>query len=137
MLPGKGNRISLHAGSTNEKLPVVMETCECVVELVKCMCSDGIAACNIAKFKKCREAFDYLRRYMTGNRAKINLQSEKPSAKNRDVLPYDVELTFISAFESSPVHCKKSRPSGKRRNPGNGGMAEMLTNLEWLAHVCY
>lgn len=32
----------------------------------------------------------------------------------------------MSAFESSPVHCEKSRPSGKRRNPGKAGTAEIL-----------
>ena len=35
-------------------------------------------------------------------------------------------VTFINAFESSPVHCAKSRPSGKRRNPGKGGTADIL-----------
>ena len=34
--------------------------------------------------------------------------------------------TFIRAFESSPVHCLKPRPSGKRRRPGNKGTAAML-----------
>jgi hypothetical protein len=36
------------------------------------------------------------------------------------------ELTFMSAFESSPVHCLKSRPSGNRHRPGNAGTAEIL-----------
>jgi len=35
-------------------------------------------------------------------------------------------MTFISAFESSPVHCEKSWPSGKCCRPGNAGTAEML-----------
>ena|SRR5436190_23901054 len=34
--------------------------------------------------------------------------------------------TFINAFESSPVHWLKSRPSGKRRKPGYMGTAEIL-----------
>jgi hypothetical protein len=37
-----------------------------------------------------------------------------------------MDITFINAFESSPVHCWKSRPSGKRRKPGNIGTAEIL-----------
>lgn len=35
-------------------------------------------------------------------------------------------LTFINAFESSPVHCLNPRPSGKRRSPGNNGTAAIL-----------
>ena len=38
-------------------------------------------------------------------------------------------LTFINAFESSPVHCLKSRPSGKRRIPGYGGTADILQTI--------
>ena len=34
--------------------------------------------------------------------------------------------TFISALESSPVHCLKPRPSGNWRNPGNKGTAAIL-----------
>lgn len=34
--------------------------------------------------------------------------------------------TFMSALESSPVHCVKSRPSGKRRSPGNTGTPDIL-----------
>lgn len=36
-------------------------------------------------------------------------------------------LTFISAFESSPVHCLKRRPWGKRCKLGNGGAAAILS----------
>jgi hypothetical protein len=36
------------------------------------------------------------------------------------------DITFISAFESSLVHCLKSHPSGNHRNPGNGGTAEIF-----------
>jgi hypothetical protein len=32
----------------------------------------------------------------------------------------------MSALESSPVHWLKSRPSGKRRMPGNAGTAASL-----------
>jgi hypothetical protein len=42
------------------------------------------------------------------------------------------KFTFIKAFESSPVHCAKSRPSGKRRSPGNGGTAEILEKMQRL-----
>jgi len=39
--------------------------------------------------------------------------------------------TFISALESSPVHCLKSRPSGNRRMPGKAGTAERLANMRF------
>lgn len=35
-------------------------------------------------------------------------------------------LTFISALESSPVHCLKPRPWGNRRRPANGGASAIL-----------
>lgn len=36
-------------------------------------------------------------------------------------------LTFMRAFESSPVHCLKSWPSGKHHRPANGGTAAILS----------
>ncbi len=41
-----------------------------------------------------------------------------------EVLNY--QITFIRAFESSPVHCLKPLPSGKRRRPANGGTTAIL-----------
>lgn len=40
------------------------------------------------------------------------------------------KYTFISAFESSPVHCLNPRPLGKRRSPENGAIIEILYNVE-------
>ena len=37
--------------------------------------------------------------------------------------------TSINALESSPVHCLKPRPSGKRRSPGNKGAVAILTKV--------
>ena len=39
--------------------------------------------------------------------------------------------TFISALESSPVHCLKSRPSENRRMPEKAGTAERLANMRF------
>jgi len=39
------------------------------------------------------------------------------------------KYTFMRAFESSPVHCLKPRPSGNRRRPENGGVIAMLIKL--------
>ena len=44
-----------------------------------------------------------------------------------------MELTFINAFESSPVHCLYPRPSGKRRKWGNAG-ADAILNV--LMRMC-
>src|ERR1700733_1767461 len=41
--------------------------------------------------------------------------------------------TFISALESSPVHCLKPLPSGKRRWPGNGGAAAILIKIKVIS----
>ena len=38
-------------------------------------------------------------------------------------------LTFIRAFESSPVHCVNPRPSGKRRRPEKDGTTAMLISI--------
>lgn len=37
-------------------------------------------------------------------------------------------ITFMSAFESSPVHCLNLRPSAKRQSLGNRGDAAILLN---------
>ena len=37
-----------------------------------------------------------------------------------------MRITFISTFESSPVHCTKSCPSGKHHSPGKIGTADIL-----------
>lgn len=39
------------------------------------------------------------------------------------------QLTFINAFESSPVHCLKFLPSGKRRSPGKLGTTAILNRV--------
>jgi hypothetical protein len=44
--------------------------------------------------------------------------------------------TFISALESSPVHCLKPLPCGKRRWPGNGGEAAILTKINTTSVTC-
>ena len=60
---------------------------------------------------------------------KINLT--KLDNKNKEYLVG--RPTFISAFESSPVHCLNPRPSGNRRKPANGGTMLML--LFWFSSV--
>jgi hypothetical protein len=37
--------------------------------------------------------------------------------------------TFINAFELSPVHCLKFRPSGNRRRPTKGGAIAILIGM--------
>jgi hypothetical protein len=41
-----------------------------------------------------------------------------------------VKDTFIKALESSPVHCLKPRPTGKRLRPANGGAREILCRIQ-------
>lgn len=60
-----------------------------------------------------------------GRKVDLNRQTLEDSARNYG----EKEDTFIRAFESSPVHCAKSRPSGNRRKPGNGGTAEILKEM--------
>jgi hypothetical protein len=38
--------------------------------------------------------------------------------------------TFISAFKSSPVHCLKPRPCGKRLRPAKGATIAILSKVE-------
>ena len=38
----------------------------------------------------------------------------------------EIGLTFINAFESSPIHWWKSWPSGNQCRPGNGGTVDIL-----------
>jgi hypothetical protein len=109
-----------------------METFKRVLEHIKITRSDGVAACNVAEIKQCRQTFDNLGRYMACDSTKINLLRDKIVSKEQS--SFCANLTFISAFESSPVHCRKSRPSGKRRSPGKAGTAEMLDNKATLRY---
>jgi len=43
---------------------------------------------------------------------------------------FEPSITFIRALESSPVHCLKPLPSGKRRRPANGGAIAILDIYE-------
>jgi hypothetical protein len=43
------------------------------------------------------------------------------------------KLTFMRAFESSPVHCLKPLPSGNRRSPTKGGARAMLESS--ISHI--
>jgi len=45
---------------------------------------------------------------------------------------YDMHMTFINAFESSPVHCLKLRPSGNLRRPGKAGTDAILVAVEQM-----
>ena len=63
---------------------------------------------------------------MTGNGWEVDLESEYITGSTR-ISKQKQKLTFIRAFESSPVHCLYPRPSGKRRSPGNGGAAAILS----------
>ena len=88
---------------------------------------------KIAKLHKGAYSAHHLRRNMTCNGRKINLQSlVGTTVKIASILLY----TFISAFESSPVHCLNPRPSGKQRRAGNEGAAAMLMMDEsWLNKI--
>jgi hypothetical protein len=46
-----------------------------------------------------------------------------------DFLKVIGDITFISAFESSPVHCLNPRPCENRRRPAKGGTIAMLSHI--------
>lgn len=54
--------------------------------------------------------------------------------------PNGTVTTFISPFESSPVHCLKPRPCGKRRSPRKGGTTLILlqcaVNVQCFRNTC-
>ena len=58
----------------------------------------------------------------------LQLQEGTPiSCDEIQIIPtWNHNLTFISALESSPIHCLNPRPWGKRRSPEKGGTAAIL-----------
>jgi hypothetical protein len=87
---------------------------------------DSITSNNITCLNEGGDALNHSRREITGNCRKIDLYMISRMAMYTTELVY----TFMSAFESLPVHWLKSRPSGKRRIPGKAGTAaKLLTQL--------
>lgn len=61
------------------------------------------------------------------------MQADRPSDTNVgqcELRVIGLPVTFIRAFESSPVHCLNPLPSGKRRRPANGGVIETLRHIK-------
>jgi hypothetical protein len=82
---------------------------------------DDFAAYKVAEIEEGAERTQHLRGNMALNGWEVNLER---CEIGKGLLEY--LRTFMRAFESSPVHCLKPGPSGKRRSPGNGGTAAML-----------
>ena len=47
----------------------------------------------------------------------------------------DHAVIFIKAFESSPVHCLKRQPSGKRLSLVKGGARDILLQIQSVPHT--
>ena len=73
------------------------------------ICCDRIAPYNIAEVQEGHQALDHFQRYMAGDSSKIDLMYANMNTENRICFQQPV-LAFMSALESSPVHCEKSRP---------------------------
>jgi hypothetical protein len=101
-----------------------MKASKGIFEFVKILSGESVTVGNVTEVEEGWEALDHLRWHMTHNSSQIDLKYEWWISE--PVLRWEKGITFISAFESLPVHCSKSRPSGKRRNPGKGGTADIL-----------
>ena len=85
--------------------------------------SYDVMADKIAKLHKGAYCTHHLHWNMPCNGRKINLQCwVSTTVRITKILNH----TFISAFESSPVHCLNPWPSGKQWRPGNEGAAAIL-----------
>src|ERR1700760_1805483 len=103
MLPWQGNPVPGDTSCADENLPIMMKTSKRVLKFIKVGICDEVASCDVTKVQKCRETFDHLGRYMTRNCTKIDLGSVNQTSTTQIK---DMQ-TFISALESSPVHCRK------------------------------
>ena len=105
----------------------LMETLQCdrhVGKIFGCVCR---ATCKVREIDECGNALYHLVRYVSDDGGQKDL-SYKSARNTKGVIPTMVKClhTFISALESFPVHCEKLRPFGKRRSPGNDGVAARL-----------
>lgn len=80
------------------------------------------AACKVGEVEECADALNHLVRNIPDECRKIDLKAYELGKRHK----YNYGRTFMSAFESFPVHCLKFLPCGKRRRPGNAGAAAML-----------
>lgn len=88
-------------------------------------CCNCIPASNITCIEKYRDTLNNCWGKVPSNCRQVDLR-HGVSIFSKSLETLQVEHTFINAFESSPVHWVKSRPSGNRRRPGNGGTADIL-----------
>ena len=105
-------------------LPVLMEAFESVVEAAQRELRERTCPCDVAEVEVGREALNDFSGNETFNRRNPHLGIEIPG--QFVIGATDMNQTFISALESSPVHCWKLRPCLKRRRPGNGGASAIL-----------
>lgn len=82
------------------------------------------AASVVAEVHESTDRLDHLVGKVTNERWYDDLHVELRD-KESDTAEQN-KLTFMSAFESLPVHCLKFRPCGNRRRPGKGGTAAIL-----------
>ena len=122
MLAWKGD-VDSHA-TFHKDMSVPMETVEGVLNPRKVVCGDSIPADEVTEVHKCRETLDHVGGEVARDGGEIDLLTELGNLQW--LCNANGAFTFISAFESSPVHWLKSRPSGKRRSPGNSGTADKL-----------
>jgi len=85
---------------------------------------------KVAKVQKCTESLDHLQQNVASYCRKIDLFNRAVRGQN---VQYHL-LTFMRAFESSPVHCLNPRPSGKCRRPGKDGDAAILLKISQWCH---
>jgi len=62
--------------TANEELSIIMETIQSILEFIESVGCDNVVACNIAKIKKCGEAFDDFGGYMAGNGSEVDLRGK-------------------------------------------------------------
>src|ERR1700744_2987168 len=105
-----------------ENLTLLMEACNGSVDLIERVFIELRSPDKVAKFHERCNRPNHLRRGMTHDCWEIHLRNQNSCLRQKGE-----KQTFIKALESSPVHCLKPRPSGKRRRPGNKGAAAILT----------
>jgi hypothetical protein len=76
---------------------------------------------KVAELEQCTECVNNICQYVTLNCGNVNLSLSVKVVGKRN------KFTFMRALESSPVHCLKLRPCGKRRRPENEATAAILS----------
>jgi hypothetical protein len=111
-----------------EDLAMIMEPRNCGLNRDKGILIDDRATDEMAEFDDVGDSFDHCTWNVASDGGKIYLIQIRVNEYGATTAEMG-EVTFMSPFESFPVHCLYPRPVWKCRRPGNGVVTAILSQV--------